>query len=335
MRGRTSFGVTARRGFTLVELLVVIAIIGVLVALLLPAVQSAREAARRMSCGNNLKQIGIAMHNYHDTFTVFPPGNITDGNCCGTPSKTVWSISILNYVEGANLSNQYNFNRTNEDPANAFVREQRVAVYECPSDPLKNKLLVPASGPANDLSPQRQYRTGSYRGMGGVGWGMSGEYIYRRQWDSSDILDNNCPRQLKGVLHWVGTVPGDNRINGYSCESFRTITDGSSNTLMVGEYTTSPKSSPRRTTFWAYTYTSFALSCATPESRNLLADYDKCASLGDSNPCKRAFGSMHSAGNIQFLRCDGSIYGFGPNIDMTAYMAMSTVGAGESTTAAP
>jgi type II secretory pathway pseudopilin PulG len=307
-------------------LLVVIAIIGVLVALLLPAVQQAREAARRTQCTNNLKQIGLALHNYHDTYQVFPPGNITNGNCCGTPSHIIWTISILPYIEGTNLGNQYDYNLPNEDPKNAFLREQRVAVYECPSDPLRNKLMIPGSGPGADRG--LMYRTGSYRGMGGLAWGMAGEYIYRRQWDSSDILNPNCPRERKGVLHWIGRVNGQG--NEYTCESFRTITDGTSNTLVVGEYTTKPTSEPRRTTFWAYAYTSFALSNATPESRTLLADYVKCASLGDSNPCKRAWGSMHSGGVIQFVKCDGSVFGFGPNIDLTVYSAMSTLGNGES-----
>src|SRR3989304_5587049 len=103
-----------RLAFTLVELLVVIAIIGVLVALLLPAVQAAREAARRMQCGNNLKQIGLAMHNYADANKKFAPGNITDGDCCGTLSHITWPISILPYVEQSALSERYNYSLRNE-----------------------------------------------------------------------------------------------------------------------------------------------------------------------------------------------------------------------------
>src|SRR5207247_1192000 len=104
--------------------------------------------------------------------------------------------------------------------------------------------------------------------------------------------------------------------------------DGTSNTIMVGEYTTT--TTPDRTTFWAYAYTSFALSNATPESRTLIADYTKCANAGDSNPCKRSWGSFHSGGVLQFLRCDGSVTAISPNIDMRVYSASSTIAGGEA-----
>src|SRR5207253_9703114 len=93
-------------GFTLVELLVVIAIIGVLVALLLPAVQAAREAARRMQCSNNLKQIGIALHSHHDNMKVFPPGQIHT-TTSGEPYKTTWGIDLLPYLEQGNPDSRY------------------------------------------------------------------------------------------------------------------------------------------------------------------------------------------------------------------------------------
>src|SRR5437660_9676642 len=101
-----------RRGFTLVELLVVIAIIGVLVALLRPAVQQAREAARRMQCTNNLKQIGIALHNHHDVKLTFPPGALNTGHN-GTPVYTTWTIEILPFMEQQALYQQYDQSQLN------------------------------------------------------------------------------------------------------------------------------------------------------------------------------------------------------------------------------
>lgn len=118
------------RGFTLIELLVVIAIIAVLIALLLPAVQQAREAARRMSCKNNLKQIGLALHNYHDVYTRFPPSFVVDYNSTGGE----WSIHarLLPYVEQAGLQNLIDWSLTYS--AQPDVTKTRVPVYLCPSD---------------------------------------------------------------------------------------------------------------------------------------------------------------------------------------------------------
>src|SRR6478736_3371474 len=107
----------SRSAFTLVELLVVIAIIGVLVALLLPAVQSAREAARRMSCQNNIKQIGIALHNHHDVKLTFPPGALNTGHN-GTPVYTTWTVEILPFMEQQSLYQLYRQDLVNSDSTN-------------------------------------------------------------------------------------------------------------------------------------------------------------------------------------------------------------------------
>lgn len=119
------------RGFTLVELLVVIAIIGILVALLLPAIQAAREAARRMSCSNNLKQIGIALHNYHDTHGSFPPGAIHPQ---GVTSNS-WSIHarLLSFVEEEDLQDLIDWSLPYS--AQGEVAQTRISTYICPSDP--------------------------------------------------------------------------------------------------------------------------------------------------------------------------------------------------------
>src|SRR5687767_9230974 len=149
-----------RRGFTLVELLVVIAIIGVLVALLLPAVQQAREAARRMSCQNNLKQIGIALHNHHDVKLTFPPGALNTG-ANGTPVYTTWTIEILPFMEQQALYQQYDQTQFNTHATKRLVGQQRLVAHECPSDPHRFKLEPPASGP--DTS--NNWRHGSYRAV--------------------------------------------------------------------------------------------------------------------------------------------------------------------------
>ncbi len=129
-----------RRGFTLIELLVVIAIIGVLIALLLPAVQAAREAARRAQCSNNLKQIGLALHNYHDTNQVFPPGAFwMDRTPAGWVSLYRGSILIrlLPFLEQQPLYGLFDFktNTDNQtDPAGVLLAKTIVPVYVCPSD---------------------------------------------------------------------------------------------------------------------------------------------------------------------------------------------------------
>lgn len=128
-----------RRGFTLVELLVVIAIIGILIALLLPAVQAAREAARRAQCANNLKQIGLAFHNYHDTYRALPAGgNVAFKDTTGLSvnslsSSNSWSTVILPFLEQMTVYRQYDLNVSTWDPLNAEAVANVIAGYICPS----------------------------------------------------------------------------------------------------------------------------------------------------------------------------------------------------------
>ncbi|MCC7338367.1 MAG: DUF1559 domain-containing protein [Pirellulaceae bacterium] len=134
-----------RRAFTLVELLVVIAIIGILVGLLLPAVQAAREAARRMSCSNNLKQMGLALHNYHDSYSKFPPAGFVSPNYPGG----VWSVQarILPQLEQANLQNLINWSQPYS--VQGLVARTRVPVYVCPSEPRDEIRLDPNANDPN------------------------------------------------------------------------------------------------------------------------------------------------------------------------------------------
>jgi prepilin-type N-terminal cleavage/methylation domain-containing protein/prepilin-type processing-associated H-X9-DG protein len=222
----------ARRGFTLIELLVVIAIIGVLVALLLPAVQAAREAARRMQCTNNLKQLGIAFHSYESAVGSFPSGEISTlvnpswtipaGNCNAAPPELGpgWSLFALAfpYLEQQALSNALNFNLVIADPSNATVRGTKVSTYLCPSDPAPASVSIYDCGnpPAASNTPialLSGLAPSSYVGVLGGG-------------------NKDNPDPLCGCYEWQpfnGTFHRNSRIR------VADITDGTSNTIGVGE----------------------------------------------------------------------------------------------------
>jgi prepilin-type N-terminal cleavage/methylation domain-containing protein/prepilin-type processing-associated H-X9-DG protein len=155
----------SRHAFTLVELLVVIAIIGILIALLLPAVQAAREAARRGSCKNNLRQIGLAMQNYHSALGVLPPGVLgTGGNSSATNLLHTWETLILQYLEQTNVYQAYDCRLQFDHANNAAAVLNKLSVYLCPS--MRDDLVSNQFGPSH------------YAGSGGTVPGQNDGIFY-------------------------------------------------------------------------------------------------------------------------------------------------------------
>ncbi|PQO44863.1 DUF1559 domain-containing protein [Blastopirellula marina] len=197
----------SRRAFTLVELLVVIAIIGVLVALLLPAVQQAREAARRMQCTNHLKQLALAMHNYHDTFQVFPQGmnGTMQNGYVDNPQEMTWMPLVLPFLEQGALHDSFDFTITTSTCCGAWpTYDTVVPTLLCPSDPA---------------------------GVKNTQQGFHGNYVL-------------C---LGDTLYNPSTDPGGTNRNGMffprSRTKFTNMQDGTSNTLMAGELLINPDTS--------------------------------------------------------------------------------------------
>ncbi len=306
-----------RQAFTLVELLVVIAIIGILVGLLLPAVQQAREAARRMQCSNNVKQTALACHNYESTFKTFPAGGIVtytaaalnglnSSNFCSRGSdrtQAPWSVLILPYLEESNLYNQFDFSRLFTGSSNVpgqapnttlfFVNMKK---YQCPSDP-------------NSTSTTNN---SNYLGVQGGG-------------PPSGVGSAPCSSQLgQRVFFQNGCIYLNSRTR------FGDISDGTTNTFLIGESRYMPTPNMRTDGFhasWAsglkadsafgvpLTFTAAVLQInAQKECRPGVAD---CF-----NFVSRLFGSQH-VGGCMFGMADGSVQFVNQNIDITIYRQMA------------
>ena len=290
-----------RVGFTLVELLVVIAIIGVLVALLLPAVQTARESARRMSCQNNIRQISIAVHNYHDIHKFLPPAS-TNTSLSGNSGFA----AILPFIEQASLFSQYDFSKGNSDPANLNAVSQRIKTYICPSCFFVRK--IPSGDcDANNRAP------GTYAFCVGTGdpYGIGG---------STGI-------QTNGAIMTAGS----------QLTNFATITDGTSNTFVAGEahwgfrdylFTSGSCSGQVRGGFshWSSPYplaTAFTTKGPfNPQSMN-----------GDSMRLTN-FRSSHTNG-VNMTMVDGSVHFFATTVDHAILDAFGSRDGGESAASVP
>ena len=285
-----------RQGFTLVELLVVIAIIGILVGLLLPAVQAAREAARRTSCFNNMKQIGLALHNYHDTYKSFASGWLAHDPATRRPMPEGengwgWASLVFPFIEQNNTAqNVVQYGRPVLDPANARARVHYVPVYRCPSDVQTSRHefeLGTASGPPVTLA------IANYVGMFGT-----------------DELED-CEGQPPGF-----TCLGNGAFQHQQSIRFSDIVDGSSNTYMVGE-----RSSRIEHSTWVG---------VIPEGDEAFA---RILGIADHPPNAEGnhlddLMSQHPAGT-NFLLADGSVRLIVETIDLTVYKAYATRAGGE------
>ncbi len=294
-----------KRAFTLVELLVVIAIIGILIALLLPAVQSAREAARRLQCANNFKQVGLAMHNYHTANDCFPSGMITQRRL---PSGTVqaggyfaWGAFILPYLEMGTLHEKINFCAENYfvDDGTRTASGMRVGTFLCPSDVQGGELVRCCSAGSNGTNADEDVRQSNMAGVA----------------DSEDWTSNGVTPLTLADANGVFA-------SGVGCRISQ-IRDGTSNTLMVGEVTgAGPSSNDGH--FWI--------------AWNLLDTFDGINGpftvIGGEWPTS-SFGmrdtgfSSYHPGGCHFLLADGSVQFLSENIDSTTLAALTSRAGGE------
>jgi prepilin-type N-terminal cleavage/methylation domain-containing protein len=319
----------SRRGFTLVELLVVISIIGLLVSLLLPAVQAARETARRAQCTNNLKQMCLALHSYEGAHGIFPIGVVryTPPQCDANSNRrhTLFA-AILPHMEQINLFNSFNFSHGAGHIANVTAQETRVAAYICPSD-------FPAAAPLNAPGQPLQYigvNQGSYSGVAGTTELFRYRYV-------APANQPNC-NHIEGDGTFV--ISFQYRLAG--------IQDGTGSTLFLGETSRYVRQPPSFQNAWNYgewfslvnapagsdASLPMGIAYTVPEINAPLSHTDVIPII-DPDPFswwqkpeavaygEFGFRSQHPGGAL-FVFGDGSVRFLKQGIDMNVYRALGT-----------
>lgn len=341
-----------KRGFTLVELLVVIAIIGILVGLLLPAVQAAREAARRMQCGNNLKQIGLAIHNYESAFKRFPHGSVNE-DPRETAPRGLWNagrhrkgtvlVKLLPFIEQTALYNSIDFNLDVEDQLNAVgvfaatrtnMRNVPIPSYRCPSDGTssrgagavtqQNQLYNYSMSIGNQNMPGQygcaQFRdntAGALRASGILGGNLFGN-------GGNGHGNSNPYNDSRGISGVISRMDWSAK--------FKDITDGTSNVIAGGEILPSCHDHHRDggwyNTNGQWTATTATINFNTCGKQGVNNAANNCSDFRNWNT-SAGFKSDHTGG-ATFIYGDASVHFLPDSIDYLSYQQMGSRNDGES-----
>ncbi len=312
-------------GFTLIELLVVIAIIAVLIALLLPAVQAAREAARRSQCVNNLKQLGIAMHNYHDVNGSFPIGRTGQGFTypgTSTDNRRTWAFGIFPFVEQDVAANATNYSVPFYNRPNTTVILLNLSVFDCPSDPGKDMIEEPTTA----------YPRAKANYM--VNWGNMHYWQNQNQSLGANPWSTTL---LPPPLNVVAFLPAPFSANIVS--NFAKMTDGSSNTLLMSEVKIGENKGnssdhrgdiyndgPNCSMFMAFTPPNSTI----PDQMRSFCQYPNAQNppCNNNTPEFNAARSFHPGG-VNTLFGDGRVQFVKNSINLIVWRALSTMAGGE------
>ncbi len=292
----------ATRGFTLIELLVVIAIIGILIALLLPAVQKVREAANRMKCQNNLRQMALALHSYHDSQGMLPPGVIPgDGNLLS------FHVMILPYLEQSNLYQKFDFKARYNSSTNLALGLVLVPVYQCPS-----AMQLTTEYGSGEWSGGQPTLTTHYYGVAGpLGTNPQTGQMYTFR------TTNQGNEATQGLLGMGSKV------------RLTDITDGTSNTLMLGEMSWNKANYYRVWIRGTYADTSASLDRDTTCCRNVANALGSTPYNSSDNANNVSFGSEHAGGGANFALADGSVRWVSPGISLATFLSVASFNGGE------
>jgi prepilin-type N-terminal cleavage/methylation domain-containing protein len=316
-----------RRGFTLVELLVVIAIIGILVALLLPAIQAAREAARRTQCINNIRQLGLANQMHHDTYKYLP----VDINAQNNVRPTLY-LQLLPFMEGSTIKDAYNFSVNTLNPKNLALLSREEPTLRCPS--AESYLMVIAGSAGDDAGDRKasygfNYGYGTYKHLAmdrtrrGVFWANPGV-------SKTGASDTSAKAE-----YYRTNLPKDN--SGQQI-SFKRITDGLANTYLQMELLQVPSDieADRRGRVWIYNPAAYQIMTRMAPNSSA-ADITACSMLNNAiAPCKVASGDIPSMilgsrskhpGGVVVVKCDVSTDFVSNDVDLSVWRTQSTMAA--------